>query len=92
VVNRDVYAASFVLMVTMIFASFPLAEGLLALVDRLPGRWRSAALASTLGLYLAGTTAVTYHNLFRDTQPLVLGQDAEQARRRSSAKSVGESP
>lgn len=87
-VNRDVFAASFVLMLSMLFASFPLAEGLLAAVARLQPRWRPAVLAGTLGLYLAGTTMITYHNFQRDTTPIVLSEDAEQARRVSGAQSV----
>ena len=80
VLNRDAFAASFVLMLSMVFGSFLLAEGLQAIVRRLPRRMQSGALASVLATYLLVTSAVTYHNLYRDAQPVVLNQDPAQTR------------
>jgi hypothetical protein len=80
VLNRDAFAASFVLMLSMVFASFLLAEALQAMVRRLPRRMRSGALAVVLATYLLGPGAVTYHNLYRDTQPVVLNQNPMQTR------------
>jgi hypothetical protein len=92
VLNRDAYAASYVLMLTMVFASFPLAEALLAIVGRLPSWLRSGALAGMLAVYLVGTTVVAYHNLYRDTAPITFGKDPAQARKISKARFVGRTP
>lgn len=64
--NRDAWAMTFVMMLCLVFAS-PLVAQLLQpyLISR-----RRLALAVLA--YLVATTAITHHNLYRDTQPLVL--------------------
>jgi hypothetical protein len=88
VLNRDAFSASFVLMVTMLFAGFPLAEALLAATRRLPQGLRAKVRLGLLATYLAGTTVATHHNLRRDTIPIVIAKDAVEATRISRTRSV----
>jgi hypothetical protein len=80
VVNRDAFAASFVMMLCMLFASFLLAQTLLAAVEALPRRRRARVVGAVLAAYVVLTSGVTYHNLYRDTEPIVVLQTEAAAR------------
>jgi hypothetical protein len=71
ILNRDAFAASFVLMLTMLFASSLLTETLLDAVKILRREWRWNVLSSFLAGYILLTTVVTQLNLYRDTEPIV---------------------
>jgi len=72
VVNRDAFAASFVMMVCLMFSSFLLAECLRHGGYLLGRGLRGGEVAIALAAYVLLTTAITYRNLYSDTQPIVL--------------------
>jgi len=79
--NRDAFSASYVMMLCMVFAGFLLAE-LLIHGGYVLGRGLSGS--ETLGVlmfYVALTTAITYLNFYRDTQPILLLDDRAAAQR-----------
>jgi hypothetical protein len=70
-VNRDAFAATFVMMQCLMFSSFLIAE--LALTPQfLRNEWRAGTLTVSCAIYLVMTSAITYQHLYRDTVPLAL--------------------
>lgn len=70
--NRDAFAASFVMMPCLMFSSFLIAEFLLMPTILQNGRFRSGAIVVFCAAYLGVTAAITYQHLYRDTVPLAL--------------------
>lgn len=77
-IQRDAYAASFVMMLCLVFSSFLLAEFLLR---ARAARGRGSILGATLATYLVLTSAITYHNLYRDAEPFVMITDQAELKR-----------
>lgn len=77
-IQRDAFAASFVMMLCLVFSSFLIAEFLLRAFNT---RVRSLALGAIFAIYLALTSVITYHNLYRDAEPFVLITDQSEIRR-----------
>jgi hypothetical protein len=74
VVQRDAFAASYVMMLCLMFSSFLIAE---FMSRRLGARGLAAACA----LYIVLSSAITYHNLYEDTRPVVLRTNESAIRR-----------
>jgi hypothetical protein len=72
VLNRDAFAASFVMMQCLMFSSFLIAEFLLMPTILRHGRFRSGAIGVFCAAYLGITAAITYQHIYRDTVPLAL--------------------
>ena len=70
--NRDAFAASFVMMQCLMFSSFLIAEFLLTPTILPHGRWRTSAIGVFCVAYLGVTAAITYQHLYRDTVPFAL--------------------
>jgi len=70
--NRDAFAASFVMMQCLMFSSFLVAEFLLMPTILRHGRFRSGAIVVFCAVYLVVTAAITYQHLHRDTVPFAL--------------------
>jgi len=70
--NRDAFAASFVMMQCLMFSSFLIAEFLLMPTILRHGRFRNGAIVVFCAAYLGVTAAITYQHLYRDTVPLAL--------------------
>ena len=66
-VNRDAFAASFVMMQCLMFSSFLIAELALTAQSLRNDRWRAGALMVSCAIYLVITSAITYQHLYRDT-------------------------
>lgn len=77
-IQRDAYAASFVMMLCLVFSSFLLAEFLLHTCDT---RRCSLTLGAILAIYLVLASAITYHNLYRDAEPFVVITDQAEFRK-----------
>lgn len=80
-VNRDAFAASFVMMQCLMFSGFLIAE--MALMPQLlrNDKWRARALMVLCSIYIAITSAITYQHLYRDTVPLTLIETQPQIER-----------
>jgi hypothetical protein len=72
VLNRDGFAASFVMMQCLMFWSFLIAQFLLMPSVLGHGSFRAAVILVFCVGYLGVTTAITYQHLYRDTVPLTL--------------------
>jgi hypothetical protein len=72
VLNRDGFAASFVMMQCLMFWSFLIAQFLLMPPVLGLGSFRAGAILVFCVAYLGVTTAITYQHLYRDTVPLAL--------------------
>lgn len=68
--TRDAYAAGYVMMQSMLLASFLVAEFLVDVSVMVSRRRQKLVLGGLLALYVVGTTVITYHNLAHDTQAL----------------------
>lgn len=68
ILNRDAWAAGFVMMQGLFFASFPLAEILAR--ETLETSWmrRRTAVAAALAAYLLISTSITFVNAIQDTE------------------------
>jgi hypothetical protein len=71
-VNRDAFAASFVMMQCLMFSSFLIADCLLMPMILHSSRLRTRALIAFCVAYLGITAAITYQHLRRDTVALAL--------------------
>ncbi len=70
--NRDAFAASFVMMQCLMFSSFLIAECLLMPMIPQSDGLRRSAVAVFCAAYLGVTVAITYQNLHRDTVSFAL--------------------
>ena len=71
-ITKDPYAASFVMMLCLVFFSFLIAEFLLHAYDRWVTYWCSSVLIIFFASYLLLTSGITYLHLYRDTKPILL--------------------
>jgi hypothetical protein len=78
IAQRDAFAASFVMMLCLVFSSFLIADFLLRALD---ARRHSPVLGAILAIYLVLTSAITYHNLYRDAEPFVMITDQAEFRK-----------
>lgn len=69
---RDAFAASFVMMLCLMFSSFLIAELFCTQTVLRNRRLRRAAMVVSSCLYIAITSAITYRHLYRDTVPVAL--------------------
>ncbi len=76
IIQRDAFAASFVMMLCMVFSSFVIAEFILRALNS-----RGLILGAIFAIYLALTSAITYQNLYWDTEPFALITDPSEIRR-----------
>jgi hypothetical protein len=68
--NRDAWSASFVMMLSLVFSAFLIADLVLDAVERMvPAHARAAVIAISI-LYIAASMAITHLNFQRDTDPL----------------------
>ena len=79
VVNRDAWAASFVMMQCLMFSSFLIAELVLHTHALWNERMRNPAILTLSVAYVMLTSAITYQHLYRDTKPIVLVADPSKA-------------
>ena len=70
--NRDAFAASFVMMQCLMFWSFLIGEFLLMPLVLGRDRFRARAIVVFCVAYLGITAAITYQHLYRDTVPFAL--------------------
>ena len=88
-IMRDAYAASYVMMTSVVFSSFLIARFLVRFgQDRRRAGWGRPVFVTALAAYLVATTAITVHNLVHDTQPLSLQAPAA----RPAAGTTADSP
>jgi hypothetical protein len=74
IIQRDAFAASYVMMLCLMFSSFLIAEFILHLVNTraLSARSQSISLSVILASYVTVTSMITYRNLYQDTEPFAL--------------------
>lgn len=77
--NRDAFAATFVLMVSLLFGSFLVAEACRDAHRCLPLATRAALRMGVGVAYLFATTAATYVHLYRDTVDLTVAKSRDEA-------------
>ena len=75
IIQRDAFAASFVMMLCVVFSSFLIAE----FISRTANRGLS--LAAIFAIYLGLASVITYRNLYQDTKPFTLITDQSEIRR-----------
>ena len=82
IIQRDAFAASYVMMLCLMFSSFLLAEFILRLLSTpvLSTRAQRICLCVILAGYVTVTSLITYRNLYQDTDPFALVTDRSKIR------------
>jgi len=75
IIQRDAFAASFVMMLCVVFSSFLIAEFIYRTVNR------GLSFAAIFAIYLGLASVITYRNLYQDTKPFALITDLSEIRK-----------